>query len=203
VFAYLCPRQGEDLEQAWVRQTTTNAISIRPSVPFSGLPLGTHLRRYESAASVSLRVRNGDTFSFVRMDRRGTGPKGNVTWHASDRDGDRIDIEGISRRLIALVEGRWSTDAGEVTFNGVRLTTRRGRGGQQFVDLSRWAQAVGVTVNWNRRLGTASFTYGDRPYVVALGARSIKVGNTWREIGDTIMMRDDEWYVPVRELGGN
>lgn len=137
------------------------------------------------------------------MDRRGSGPKGNVTWHAADRDGDRIDAEGISRRLIALVEGRWSTEAGEATFNGSRLTARRGRGGQKFVDLTRWAQAVGVTVNWNRRLGTASFTYSGRPYIVALGARSIKVGDTWREIGDTIMMRSDDWYVPVRELGGN
>lgn len=183
--------------------TLTNAIYRSPNVPFSDLPLGTHVRRSESPASVSLSVRNGDTFSFVTMDRRGSGPKGNVTWHAADRDGDRIDAEGISRRLIALVEGRWSTEAGEATFNGSRLTARRGRGGQKFVDLTRWAQAVGVTVNWNRRLGTASFTYSGRPYIVALGARSIKVGDTWREIGDTIMMRSDDWYVPVRELGGN
>lgn len=58
-------------------------------------------------------------------------------------------------------------------------------------------------MHWNRRLGTASFTYGGRPYIVALGARSIKVGNTWREIGDTIMMQSDDWYVPTSVLTGN
>lgn len=200
VRAYQC--RARDVDKSWEIHNTSAVSYNGPNVPFSDLPLGTHVRRNESVSFVSLRVRNGDTFTTIQMQRRGSGPKGNVTWHAADREGDRIDIEGIARRLIALVEGRWSTEAGEVTFHGVRLHARRGRGGQRFVPLAGWASASGVQVNWNRRLGTASFTYAGQPYIVALGARKIKIGGTWREIGDTIMMRGDEWYIPTREVGG-
>ena len=108
-----------------------------------------------------------------------------------------MKVRDVLRRL------RRSTEAGEATFNGVRLPIRRGRGGKTFVDLTRWAHANAVAVNWNRRLGTASFSHDGRQFVVALGARSIKVGAIWRDISDTIMLRDDDWYVPTRELSGN
>lgn len=201
VRAYQC--RSRDIDRSWDVHNTSAVRYNGPNVPFSNLPLGTHVRRYDSASSVLLSVRNGDTFTWIQMQRRGTGPKGSVTWHTADRDGDRLDAEGIARRLIALVEGRWSTADGEATFHGVRLQARRGRDGQRFVPLSGWAGASGVSVHWNRRLGTASFTYSGRPYIVALGARSIKVGDTWREIGDTIMMRSDDWYVPTSGLTGH
>lgn len=193
-----CP--ARDLDKAWELYNTSSRYEPWPDKPFSGLPLATHVQAYESEGTLRLSVRNGDTFATLILQRKGVGPRGNVTWKAADRDGDRTDVEGAMRKLIALVEGRWSSSTTDAKVNGARLAARRGRGGLTMVSLEDWAHAMGTDVTWNRRLGSATFQCQGEVYIVALGARAVKVGGDWRAFDDTVMLYGGKWYVPVGQL---
>lgn len=112
-------------------------------------------------------------------------------------DQDRLDVEGIARRALALADGQLLGQGNTISFAGSSLSTRTAESGSRMVKLSEWAQRRGVTVQWNRRLGAASFTRNGCQVIVPLGAEKMKVGTEWIELGEAVSMVGSDWWVSL------
>ena len=194
---------ARNLESAWNMNDHRSAYYLGPSVPYSGLPLGSHIKAFEHGSELELNVRNLNTFITVQVAQPERNRGGPIPWIAADKAGDRIDVEGVARRLIALVEGRWSTSDGTARVAGRDLARRRCRGGAVLVPLTDWATARGVSLRRNDRLGSAAFDLGGRAFVIPLGARSLKVGSSWVPFNGTVTHFEGKWYVPLDVLEGS
>ncbi len=128
----------------------------------------------------------------------GSGPRGNVTWHKSDPDGDLDRLEGWARHALAKIKAKDFTTGPGVTVNSRAISsTLRDSSGKVFVSLDGWAQARNIALNKNMRRGTLAFSHGGRDYVTALGSDQIKVGGSWKSMGAMAVRKDETLYVSL------
>jgi len=149
---------------------------------------------------VTILTYNRRTFVNIDVSYRGGGPKGAIVWLDQNKPQDIIDVEGIARKIIASVAGKNSTQRPNAVVNGQSMPCRKGAEGKDMVPLASWCSARGISVSTNSRLGTATFTRNGKTVIIALGARAIKVGADWRDLGDTIALHEGKWYVPLAAL---
>lgn len=188
-----------DVNECWKRQTLFNAAYRDANLPFSNIPLGMDSRRFDGVGP-DIYSYNRRAFVRIYVTYRGSGNSGHIVWRNENKATDKVDVEGVARRILAAVAGKDSTALSNTTVGGQSIPRRQGAEGVALVPLSSWCTVRGVELVVNNRLGTASFFRNGHTVVVALGARAMKVGSEWRELGDTIALHDGKWYVPFNAL---
>jgi hypothetical protein len=137
----------------------------------------------------------------VGTQYRGTGPRGDTTWHNSDPEGDKALVEGLARNALAKTFGRRLSGAPNQIVNGITITNcMRTATGVIMAPLGQWAAARGISLNENERLGTFSFNHSGRAYLVPLAAKSIKKGANWEDIAAPVLKSDGSTYIPLQRM---
>ncbi len=198
--AYRFPPSRQPIE-CWKQLVLFNAAYADINLPFSNMPLGVECRRFDRFGP-DLYSYHGRGFVHAVIKYRASGTSGHVVWRDGLKSNDLTDLEGIARRVIAAVAGKDSSALSNVTVAGQSLLRRRGADGVALVPLHSWCEARGITLSTNSRLGTASFSRNGHTVIVPLGARAIKLGSQWVDIGDTVALHEGNWYAPLNLLEG-
>lgn len=169
---------------------------------FSEFPIGTNTRRYASGGGNGLDTYEGTYFVQIQTAYKGSGARGNVTWNATDREGDKVACEGLARRCLARLQNLDARTASNVTVGAASLPSVQGSRGDRLVPLSAYCAARNVALSVNQRQGTASFTANGRLVVVPLAAHRIKAGSQWYDSNDISILRNGQWYVPLTAIEG-
>lgn len=182
-----------DPHAAWLKMTATSAVVVKPTLPPSLLPLGDYATHDFQLGVIRVkgqleRFHISCRLSYKRQAEGFVPPPGYST--------DTEMVEGAVRNSLARLVGQELSPSGNVNISGRAVTGMMTRGGTRMAPLSGWANARGFNLTYNRRLGTCSFTANGRQIIVPLSAKKIKVGANWKDLGEPILRKNDEWYVP-------
>ncbi len=176
VYGGLLP-ESANVEESWNRFTLSMEFrKHRLNVAPSGWKLGDACRHWTSQPAVIVKSRVGRCFVEVQISYRGQGPRGNVQWTSSDREGDKELVEGAVRHAVARIRAKDFASGPAATVNGRSVSdVLRDESARNYVPLDGWATARGVGLNQNHRLGTVAFAVVGRQVILALGTDQAKV----------------------------
>jgi hypothetical protein len=182
-------RDQAAVDRLW-RDLMPSVASTLPPTGFSGLPIGTKVRRVEDERLISLNVADG---LFVTKTMLVYAPLANQT-------ADKDMVEGLTRRTLARCRGLQASAAAPMTIGQTSVGSITGSGGDRMVDLQRYAQALGLQLATNHVRGTATFSSGGEMVIIPLAAKKIKDGSRWIDTNDISVMKDGKWYVSYAAL---
>ena len=193
-----------DVDVAWKRLTSVSNYEVersKPATPPSGLRMADRATSLVSKFGVSTYAMLDSVVVTIKIAYSGTGPRGNVTWNNSDPEGDKVLVEGLARNGLAKTFGRRLSPAPNQVVNGIAITNcKRNSDGVIMVPLGQWAAARGISLSQNERLGTFSFTFSGRAYIVPLAAKQIKAGGSWEDLAAPVLKANDSAYVPLSSM---
>ena len=109
--------------------------------------------------------------------------------------------EANVRKALAGFAARRLVPRSAVTLNGRSLPAWTASGSDlDFVHLRAAAVATGLSLRFNQADGRAALGSGESERLFLLAADKVKVDGNWTEMGDLVMLRDNEWFVPLASL---
>ncbi len=188
----------------WKEQTLSMQLDLRSRTlkqSPSGWAIGDRSVWWPGTGSVRCQAMAGRFYVSASIGYRGLGARGNVSWLKSDPNGDIELLEGAVRHAIARLNCQRFGIGPNVTVNSrVVAGTLRDGDSRIFVPLSAWAQARGISLTRNARLGSTTFAYAEKAVILLLGTDDCKVNNQRRSLGAMLVRKGNEWYAPLNGI---
>jgi hypothetical protein len=164
---------------------------------WSGVSLGDKCRASRSDGSITLRVAAGRylfTFDAVyRSELHGVGAEQTRVWLTQTMPRDKQCAEGYARVVLGrLLAGATITGKGDPPKDAVDVS--------KMTSVRKWAESFGAKPSYDYDTGSVRVHTGKHKVVFPACSRQILVGGKPVDVGEFIVCKDNEWYVPTKAL---